>query len=100
MAMLELPQAAGYLAGVRMYTEVELLGRKRVPNGRQLDTFADALASLEYYLEALRENRLNRENILEIARGSLRSEEHTSELQSIMRNSYAVFCLKNKTTPP
>src|SRR3546814_4020212 len=25
-----------------------------------------------------------------------RSEEHTSELQSIMRTSYAVFCLKNK----
>ncbi|GAB3315528.1 hypothetical protein GCM10027564_24920 [Luteimonas notoginsengisoli] len=73
MAMLELPQAAAYLAGVRMYTEVELLGRKRVPNGRQLDTFADALASLEYYLEALRENRLNRESILEIARGSLES---------------------------
>src|SRR3546814_5811739 len=30
-----------------------------------------------------------------------RSEEHTSELQSLMRISYAVFCLKNKkkTTP-
>src|SRR3546814_3887915 len=27
-----------------------------------------------------------------------RSEEHTSELQSLMRNSYAVFCLKKKTT--
>src|SRR3546814_9628056 len=26
-----------------------------------------------------------------------RSEEHTSELQSLMRNSYAVFCLKNIT---
>src|SRR3546814_6847835 len=26
-----------------------------------------------------------------------RSEEHTSELQSLMRNSYAVFCLKTKT---
>src|SRR3546814_3485536 len=25
-----------------------------------------------------------------------RSEEHTSELQSLMRSSYAVFCLKNK----
>src|SRR3546814_8704908 len=25
---------------------------------------------------------------------SIRSEEHTSELQSLMRNSYAVFCLK------
>src|SRR3546814_5797390 len=31
---------------------------------------------------------------LSIAR--IRSEEHTSELQSLMRNSYAVFCLKKK----
>src|SRR3546814_6144283 len=29
-------------------------------------------------------------------RGLLRSEEHTSELQSLMRISYAVFCLKKK----
>src|SRR3546814_747088 len=28
----------------------------------------------------------------------VRSEEHTSELQSLMRSSYAVFCLKNKNT--
>src|SRR3546814_3223976 len=28
-----------------------------------------------------------------------RSEEHTSELQSLMRISYAVFCLKQKKTP-
>src|SRR3546814_6048513 len=27
-----------------------------------------------------------------------RTEEHTSELQSLMRTSYAVFCLKKKTT--
>src|SRR3546814_6656214 len=27
---------------------------------------------------------------------TVRSEEHTSELQSLMRSSYAVFCLKNK----
>src|SRR3546814_10453770 len=33
----------------------------------------------------------------EIAR--FRSEEHTSELQSLMRISYAVFCLKKKTKP-
>src|SRR3546814_10709010 len=29
-------------------------------------------------------------------RGARRSEEHTSELQSLMRISYAVFCLKKK----
>src|SRR3546814_3987220 len=31
------------------------------------------------------------------ARSRLRSEEHTSELQSLMRISYAVFCLKKNT---
>src|SRR3546814_4784542 len=30
----------------------------------------------------------------------IRSEEHTSELQSLMRISYAVFCLKNKQHTP
>src|SRR3546814_1557280 len=30
--------------------------------------------------------------------GPIRSEEHTSELQSLMRISYAVFCLKKKKT--
>src|SRR3546814_8026267 len=33
---------------------------------------------------------------VEPRRGSTRSEEHTSELQSLMRISYAVFCLKKK----
>src|SRR3546814_6564388 len=33
--------------------------------------------------------------ISEVRRG-VRSEEHTSELQSLMRTSYAVFCLKKK----
>src|SRR3546814_3325872 len=32
-----------------------------------------------------------------LTHASLRSEEHTSELQSLMRISYAVFCLKKKT---
>src|SRR3546814_9153571 len=31
-----------------------------------------------------------------LGRGEARSEEHTSELQSLMRTSYAVFCLKKK----
>src|SRR3546814_8281528 len=43
-------------------------------------------------------------NAVEVSRNrfidciDLRSEEHTSELQSLMRISYAVFCLKKKTT--
>src|SRR3546814_1115448 len=34
---------------------------------------------------------------IEIQARRMRSEEHTSELQSLMRISYAVFCLKKKT---
>src|SRR3546814_3274135 len=34
-----------------------------------------------------------------VVRALGRSEEHTSELQSLMRISYAVFCLKKKKTP-
>src|SRR3546814_2644884 len=35
-----------------------------------------------------------------VAIGQIRSEEHTSELQSLMRISYAVFCLTKKQTTP
>src|SRR3546814_8149071 len=35
-------------------------------------------------------------NQLRVSRAYSRSEEHTSELQSLMRISYAVFCLKKK----
>src|SRR3546814_8238164 len=34
--------------------------------------------------------------LLYVVSGEVRSEEHTSELQSLMRISYAVFCLKKK----
>src|SRR3546814_5946210 len=33
---------------------------------------------------------------LDAGKATKRSDEHTSELQSLMRNSYAVFCLKKK----
>src|SRR3546814_5801795 len=42
-------------------------------------------------LSARIERQLNRAR-------EMRSEEHTSELQSLMRLSYAVFCLKNQNT--
>src|SRR3546814_2253474 len=35
---------------------------------------------------------------IELIEAIFRSEEHTSELQSLMRNSYAVFCLKKTKT--
>src|SRR3546814_9017024 len=56
-------------------------------------------------LAAVSENDTGRVGFEGVAKGivgrdeipGLRSEEHTSELQSLMRISYAVFCLKKKT---
>ena len=71
LRMLDLSVPADYLQGVAQYVSAELIARQRVPSGRQLDTLADAMASLEYYLEALRDRRPGREDILEITRSSL-----------------------------
>src|SRR3546814_6825802 len=51
-----------------------------------------------WYLNQLSSESRQRRNRPERSRNSrmLRSEEHTSELQSLMRISYAVFCLKHK----
>src|SRR3546814_5769500 len=40
---------------------------------------------------------VKRDIFISLALAIFRSEEHTSELQSLMRISYAVFCLKKKT---
>src|SRR3546814_16932724 len=42
--------------------------------------------------------RTGREDVVLQVDDQVRSEEHTSELQSLMRISYAVFCLKKKNT--
>src|SRR3546814_5761365 len=41
-----------------------------------------------------------KEWIVDTSTPAIRSEEHTSELQSLMRISYAVFCLKKKLARP
>src|SRR3546814_1491828 len=44
-----------------------------------------------------REPCIRKGDVSRVTRPPQRSEEHTSELQSLMRTSYAVFCLKKKT---
>src|SRR3546814_5543281 len=41
-------------------------------------------------------NGVGKTTLMKTIMGQIRSEEHTSELQSLMRISYAVFCLKKK----
>src|SRR3546814_9904773 len=55
--------------------------------------------------DAVRMARSSHQRRLTAARGAdqryrLRSEEHTSELQSLMRSSYAVLCLQKQHTKP
>ncbi|HWS77107.1 MAG TPA: Hpt domain-containing protein [Thermomonas sp.] len=71
MRVLQLPEPAGYLEALRRYSHAELIGKKQVPGGRQLDTLADALAGMEYYLESLREPHGQRQDLLDKTRGSL-----------------------------
>ncbi|MBW8368437.1 MAG: Hpt domain-containing protein, partial [Arenimonas sp.] len=71
LRILELEDAPKYLGAVRRFTESELLRRHRVPNGQQMDRLADTLASLEYYLEALRDRRPKRDQILDVAKQNL-----------------------------
>src|SRR3546814_7313776 len=49
-------------------------------------------------MEACAMAAINPHNLDLLPMAAERSEEHTSELQSLMRISYAVFCLKKKTT--
>src|SRR3546814_2409945 len=64
-------------------------------HGQSLHQHARAIFALERTAMAdIRERVELRSGVLRV--GASRSEEHTSELQSLMRNSYAVFCLKKK----
>src|SRR3546814_5793959 len=58
------------------------------------DRFSDAAQS---YADGRGDHRAGRGHIDRHRRLYPRSEEHTSELESLMRISYAVFCLKKKT---
>src|SRR3546814_3959063 len=72
------------LAG-RIVGDVEQVIRRRVGRQRQRERG-------QQYGKGL----LDHDGFLGWSVGSERSEEHTSELQSLMRISYAVFCLKKK----
>src|SRR3546814_4194900 len=71
---------------------IPLRRRHIVPRQRQRVAAAGELALVIAHAAAL--ERRGRAGEVE---GPHRSEEHTSELQSLMRISYAVFCLKHKT---
>src|SRR3546814_8814270 len=81
---------------------VDRMGTDRVQPGRRLveeqdfRMARDGAGERDPLLHAARKFRRAQVQHLRAEPDLFRSEEHTSELQSLMRNSYAVFCLKKK----
>src|SRR3546814_2422294 len=88
------PRGAATDAGV--IDDLRGVGRRRLT--RRFRAVFDTRGNRDRIGPQSEQRPLNRQrgNILPQAQVSPRSEEHTSELQSLMRISYAVFCLKKK----
>ncbi len=72
LAMIPLERAAALLNACNRYIQEQLLARKAVPNWQSLDTLADAITSVEYYLERLSEDHAAQGDlILDVAEESL-----------------------------
>ena len=72
LAMIPLDRAAALLNACNRYIQEQLLARKAVPNWQNLDTLADAITSVEYYLERLSEDHATQGDlILDVAEESL-----------------------------
>ncbi|WP_100637861.1 Hpt domain-containing protein [Marinobacter salexigens] len=73
LSLIPLERVANMLASSERYIADVLLSDKHVPDWKQLDTLADAITSIEYYLERLAEGISDNEDILRIAEESLAS---------------------------
>lgn len=72
LAMIPLQRAADLLNACNRYIQEQLLACKAVPNWQSLDTLADAITSVEYYLERLAEDHGTQGDlILDVAEESL-----------------------------
>src|SRR3546814_3798742 len=94
--LAELLPGLGAGAGADQGVDHPLLGRQL---GLGVDLAAHALAGhADRHLDQVTDDRLDiAADIADLGElGRLRSAEHTSELQSLMRISYSVFCLKKK----
>src|SRR3546814_6317965 len=76
----------------------QLIARDDIAVACELHACGADRAQTVVHRDGPRRRRENGEGIVQIGHVDRRSEEHTSELQSLMRRSYAVFCLKKKKT--
>ncbi|MFW5823535.1 MAG: Hpt domain-containing protein, partial [Marinobacter sp.] len=73
LKVIPLERPALVLGAARNYIQQVLLERKRIPDWKQLDTLADTVTSIEYYLERLADGISDNESVLRVSEESLRS---------------------------
>src|SRR3546814_4236529 len=97
-AILHEPHRRGLELAVRLFEPAREIGECLVALGAAAFLIDDREESLDRAAAILRELAADEVHRLHAVRAFIdhRSEEHTSELQSLMRSSYAVICLKKK----
>src|SRR3546814_8655596 len=83
------------VGAIRIDADRHDLGTEFVEHGRR-DTVGRPMGTVDHDLETVQAKTAREAMFDELDVTSRRSEEHTSELQSLMRISYAVFCFKKK----
>lgn len=73
LKVIPLERPADILAAARNYIQQVLLERKRIPDWKQLDTLADTITSIEYYMERIADGIVDNESVLRVAEESLRT---------------------------
>lgn len=71
LTMLSYKRVAQVLMSTRAYIEVELIGQSEVPAQDKLDALADAIMSVEYYLEAFVNSRVHPSSVLDVAENAV-----------------------------
>lgn len=93
LALIPLDRVCDMLASAERYVTDVLLGGKQIPDWKQLDTLADAVTSIEYYLERLADGIGENDSVLSLAESSFRelgfpvreepTWEHPSEIEDL-----------------
>ena len=89
LAILNLDRAANLLYAAIDYIRNQLVREDIEPNRKALDLLADIITSVEYFLEAVAENRWQPENILQVAEASAEELGYSPEAISQMEASRA-----------
>lgn len=87
--VVELERASGLVRAADRYVAETLLARGEIPSAEALDDLADAITSIEYYLEAVRDRRGGTGQVLDVAANSLGRLGYGAEARSEVHEAAA-----------